>query len=428
MRSRKLATALAVGLAAVSVSACATTAEEQDAVSLRFYTLAWQPGAVESTEAVVAAWNEQNPDINVELVRGDWDSIDDFLTTSFEGGTAPDLFHYEGFELRKFADRGNLLNLDDVLSSEFVGSISDQAWETVQYDGLEGTWGVPFLQEPVMLYANLDLVEAAGAQLPEPSEGWTWDEFRSFALALTEDGQYGASFALRGSGAMGRVINIGQGFGADYFSDAGGSWSTQLGDEELAFPRILRDLIVEDGSMSADVLGLGSSDLTTNFLRGEYATYFGGAYLRSQIVEGSPSFDWVALPAPSGPEGSLQSNSAQTISISASSEHPQEAAEFLEFFLNAENQVSLALGDWLLPTNVEALADPRLAEPSVSGDTVVAAAANLQFATYQRIGNFSEWAGEVAPIFAEYYTGAISEEELTSRVIEAGDAVLERLN
>jgi multiple sugar transport system substrate-binding protein len=46
-------------------------------------------------------------------------------------------------------------------------------------------YGLPWIAQPVVLYYNKDLFDAAGVEYPEP--GWTWDDFVEKATALTQD-------------------------------------------------------------------------------------------------------------------------------------------------------------------------------------------------------------------------------------------------
>lgn len=426
MKHGKKAALLAVAIS-VALAGCASGEPTSSGpVELDFLSLAWQPGAVEANKVIVDQWNADNPDIQVNLVQGDWDSVDDLLTTSFEGGTEPDLFHNEDTALRTYAERGNVLDLGQYVSDDFRASIPEAAWESVQFDGIDGVWGVPFLHESTVVFANKDALDAAGIELPTVDDPWAWDEFAAVAQELSSEGVYGAAFGLKGASGVTRIANVGYSTGAEFFVQDGENWTTQFGEGEKVLPELLRSMI-DSGSMSVDVTGLGSSDLTANFLQGRFVTFFGGDYIRSQIIDGAPSFEWVTLPAPTG-VNSNQSNFAQTISISSGTENPEAAVAFLEYFTNAENQVKLALGDWELPTATDALADPAFADSSVGWDVVVGTAANLKRLPYQQIPNFAEWTDAVAPAFLEYFTGAGDIDRLASEVKEAGDAVLSRAN
>ena len=52
-----------------------------------------------------------------------------------------------------------------------------------EYEG--GVYGLPWIAQPVVVYYNTDLFDAAGVEYPEA--GWTWDDFVEKAKALTID-------------------------------------------------------------------------------------------------------------------------------------------------------------------------------------------------------------------------------------------------
>src|SRR4051812_21215823 len=84
------------------------TAGEGTPVTLEFQSLSDQPAAIEATENIVAAWNDANPDVQVEIVPAGWDGIYDKLITQFNGGAAPDIIHYEAASIVPFAVDGYL--------------------------------------------------------------------------------------------------------------------------------------------------------------------------------------------------------------------------------------------------------------------------------------------------------------------------------
>jgi multiple sugar transport system substrate-binding protein len=64
--------------------------------------------------------------------------------------------------------------------------------KTAQYDGR--TYALPWISQPVMLYYNPALFDAA--EVPYPDETWTWDTFKEAAATLTDPtaGVYGTAF------------------------------------------------------------------------------------------------------------------------------------------------------------------------------------------------------------------------------------------
>lgn len=408
---------------AASLAGCSAAPADDGTITLTFEALAWQSTSIDANLAIIEEWNSQNPDVQVEYVQGDWGSIRDELTTAFEGGKGPDLFHYYDTGLQPFAERGDVLDLTEYLSSDFVASVREEAWVNVSFRGLEGIWGVPFLQEPILIYGNKALFDAAGVPVPTTDDPWTWDEYQAAARDLTSDGVYGAVMPLMNRTDL--IVGLGQSFGAEYFTEDG--TALQWGEAESEVPTRVHSMLYEDKTMPLEVLGLGPEDVVPGFLAGDFATVFGGSYLRQQFEEGKgEGFEWVAIPPPVGIDQNTP-NGAQTISVSAQTEHPEEAVRFLEFMLNGENQAALAVGDWLTPTSIDAVDAPEFQDAAGGWPVAIAQSENLVQAVYQQVPGWDEWvdrAGNGA--FAAYFANEVTLDELITRLEAEGNPVLER--
>ena len=105
--------------------------ESVSSYRIRFLSLAWQEQALATNRAIVAEWNASHPDMMVEYVQGSWNSVYDYLTTSFETGDVPDVFHYESSVIVDFALRGLLTDLGPYVEPEMKDDILNVAWESV---------------------------------------------------------------------------------------------------------------------------------------------------------------------------------------------------------------------------------------------------------------------------------------------------------
>jgi multiple sugar transport system substrate-binding protein len=119
------------------------------------------------------------------------------LQTTIAGGTAPDLFWLSQENVAGYASLGAALDITDRLEADDApaADLSDYIepiLRTAQYDGK--TYGLPWISQPVMLYYNPELFEAAG--VAEPDESWDWEMFKQAAEQLTDPaaGVYGTSF------------------------------------------------------------------------------------------------------------------------------------------------------------------------------------------------------------------------------------------
>ncbi|MGW1778097.1 ABC transporter substrate-binding protein [Streptomyces sp. NPDC002143] len=394
-------------------------------VTLRFQSLAWQEESVTANKELVEEWNATHSDVKVEYVQGSWDSVHDQLLTSFEGGEAPDVIHDASDDLADFAYGGYLADLTDLLPARLKSDIPQRSWETTTFG--DGVYGVPFLQEPRVLVANATWLRESGVRIPTPEHPWSWPEFRQITEQLGGDGRYGVAWPLKDP--VSATLNLSLSAGGQLFhrgADGKVTVRFEAGDEVV--PRTVHEQVATDRSASPTTLGSGGSDTLPGFFGGRYAMVPLGFSYRQQIVQQAPKgFDWQVLPAPAGADGLAQGVSPQTLSVAEDSPHPKEAVEFIDFLLRPKNMVRLALGDWMLPTGTQALADPALHTTKDDWAIGAALAAHLRPAPAQSVRGYPEWKDKVAtPAFQEYYSGAIGLGELRERLEKDGNLVLAR--
>ncbi|WP_267716166.1 ABC transporter substrate-binding protein [Streptomyces sp. CoH17] len=424
MRTRTTTLLLALVLL---LAGCAGGADDRadGRITLRFQSLAWQDESVRATKELVREWNAAHPDVRVEYVQGSWDGVHDQLLTSFEGGEAPDIIHDASDDLADFAHGGRLADLTGLLPARLTSDIPRQSWETVTFG--DGVYGVPFLQEPRVLIANATLLKESGVRIPTPADPWTWAEFRQVAKVLSGDGRYGVAWPLKEP--VSATLNLSLSTGGRLFHrgpDGRVTVRFEAGDQVV--PRTVHDQVETDRSASPTTLGSGGSDTLPGFFAGTYAMVPLGFSYRQQIEQQAPEgFDWQVLPAPAGADGLTQGVSPQTLSVAEDSPHKKEAVAFLDFLLRPDHMVRLALGDWMLPTGRQALADPALHTAERGWATGTALAAHLRPAPAQSVRGYAEWKDKVAtPALQEYYSGAIGMDDLRRRLEEDGNLVLAR--
>ncbi|MET7408499.1 ABC transporter substrate-binding protein [Streptomyces parvulus] len=430
MRTRtrtRTRTATLFAALALLLAGCSSGGDGRDdgRITLRFQSLAWQEESVEANKELVREWNATHPDVRVEYVQGSWDSVHDQLLTSFEGGEAPDIIHDASDDLADFAYGGYLADLSGLLPERLKSDIPGRSWETVTFG--DGVYGVPFLQEPRVLIANADLLRTSGVRVPTPEHPWTWAEFRQVTKRLSGDGRYGVAWPLKEPVSATLNLSLSSG-GRMFHRDADGKVTVRFEEGDEVMPRTVHDQVGTDRSASSDTLGSGGSDTLPGFFAGKYAMVPLGFSYRQQIEQQAPEgFDWQVLPAPAGTEGLAQGVSPQTLSIAEDTPYKKEAVAFLDFLLQPDNMVRLALGDWMLPTGTRALKDPALHTDEDGWATGTALAGHLRSAPAQSVRGYAEWKDKVAtPALQEYYSGAIGMAELRGRLEEDGNLVLAR--
>ncbi|WP_199812812.1 extracellular solute-binding protein [Streptomyces sp. NRRL S-1813] len=393
-------------------------------IALRFQSLAWQQDSLKVNKQLVAEWNRQHPDVQVQYVQGAWPTVHDQLLTSFEGGEAPDIIHDASDDLADFAYGGDLADLTTLLPPRLTRDIPRQSWETATFDGK--IYGVPFLQEPRVLIANRAKLQRSRVRIPTPEHPWTWEEFEEVAQRLARGAEYGVAWPLKEpvSATLNLALSTG---GRMFHRRPDGKVEVRFDAVDQLVPRTIHDQVNVDRSASRTTLGMGGSDTLPGFFAGRYAMVPLGFSYRQQIAQQAPKgFDWTVLPAPKG-TALDQGVSPQTLSIAEDCPHKEAAMAFIGFLLRPPNMVRLALGDWLLPTGREALKDPALRVARYDWATGTALASSLRSAPAQSVRGYPEWKDKIAtPGLQEYYSGAIGLDTLRKRLVEDGNLVLAR--
>jgi multiple sugar transport system substrate-binding protein len=166
---------LLLGLALLLVVAPVSA---QDEVTVRFFNFTVGSDYVEEIETIVAAFEAENPGINIEVDGAPYGDYFTLLQTDVISGDAPDVFelNYENFVT--YAANGVLLDLTDLTSGD--APYYPRALDAFNYEGQQ--LGLPETFSTVLLYYNKTLFDQAG--LEYPTTEWTWDDAMAAATAI----------------------------------------------------------------------------------------------------------------------------------------------------------------------------------------------------------------------------------------------------
>jgi ABC-type glycerol-3-phosphate transport system substrate-binding protein len=413
--------AVATLAAAIAGTGAGAAGASGEAVTLTFQSLAFEEATITATDSIVAAWNEANPDVQVEIRQGSWDNVNDELVTQFAGGSAPDVIHFESAALGQFAQQGYLADLSGLLSEETMSAVSEDVWGTVTTpDG--AIIAAPTLMQSYVVFANLDAFEAAGVEVPA-GETLTWDDFQALATSLTTDDQAGLGWGLKSPTAT--IMNLALGFGGDFFAVDGEDVTFEAGAAEMEVPSRIHAMAYEDGSLDQLSLTLSGSDALAGFTAGDYAMFVGGNFIARGLANDAPDFAWAVLPPLAGSESANQAANPQTLSVSAESENVEEAAAFIDFFMGADNLAALAEGDALIPATAAAREALLATTGGENGwDVILASGDQLVAAPFQSVLSYTQWKDEVAtPAFQEFLADSITVEDLQAQLTEGWESI-----
>lgn len=421
-----------VASAALLLSGCALnggdSADSGDSsstgpVTLTFQSLAYQDSTVAAVKDIVDSWNAGNPDIQIKLTQGTWDNVHDQLVTQFQGGTAPDVIHDESSDIMGFAEQGYLADIGRYLSSDVKTAVSKDVWDTVTTAEGEVV-AAPTLLQTYVVFANTDALAAAGVTVPT-GDDLSWDDLREIAKKLTGNGKYGVGWGLKQPTAA--VMNTALGFDGTFFdTKEDGTATIHVGDNELAVPERIHAMAYDDQSLDPVTLTQSGTDVLPGFLGGRYGLYIGGNFLAQQITESAPeSFTWTVLPPLAGDAGPAQAANPQTMSVSAQSKAPEQAAKFIDYFMNAENQAKLAQGDWLIPASKPARDVVATETEDIPvWEPMLRTGEDLAGAPFQKAKNYPQWKDQYAtPALQQYFANSISLDDLRKQLTDGWSSI-----
>jgi ABC-type glycerol-3-phosphate transport system substrate-binding protein len=399
---------------------------------IRFVSLAWQEQSMAATKDIIKDWNMLNPGKEVEYVQANWASIYDYMTTSFETGDVPDIFHYEASMITDFGMRGNLTDLRPFIDDSLRNDIYPAAWESVTLNKGE-VIGFPFVFESLIILYNKDIFEKENIILPPEDKPWTWEEFRDAAVKMTKDfnndgktDQWGAAIGLRNASSI--ILNLTLGFGGTYFYKENSEDVVKIGEPEKKLLTTIHDMIFKYKCIPPFAASQRGSDLIPSFFNGKYAMVLGiGTWARQQLVENAPqNFRWGVL-QPLKAVTQDQGSNPQTLSIPVKSKRKKDAAEFIKFFISKANLPRLALSDWMNPTRISCRSLPEFSDEKNGWKTSVSVIDHLKMGPWVKVPALSEWKGRVAtPLFQEYFSGRMALNDFTLHMQEESAYVLSR--
>lgn len=331
--ARKVLLGVALLLLALSMS----VAFAQDATTIRYFTFSAAPDHVEDLDAIVQAFQAENPGITVEVETAPFADYFTLLQADLAGGAAPDVFelNYENFVA--FAANGTLLDLTDKVSAD--APYYPRALEAFQYDGAQ--LALPESFSTVLLFYNADLFDQAGIEYP--TADWTWEDAMTAAKAIRALGT--DTWGIFSPVQFWEFYKKAAQNGECQFFNADMTESTINSDACVQTLETMVGMINEDVMPStAEMSGVSDSDLFTSGKLGMIVTgiWMFGAF------EAAP-FNWDVQLEPASNQHAHHFF-ANGVAVSATTANADAAAKWAEFLTSSEIAATTRVeSSWELP-------------------------------------------------------------------------------
>ncbi|MFA9431813.1 ABC transporter substrate-binding protein [Egicoccus sp. AB-alg2] len=302
----------------------------------------------EDTQEVIDRFEAKYPHITVEGEFTGWGDYWDRLATTVAGGDAPDIIQHESRYLREYADRGALLDLNEVADTLDLSELDPLVADSGTVEG--AVYGVPTGINAYTLFADPQAFEEAGVEMPDDTS-WTWEDFVGLAAQISANSDY---YGAQDKGYNETDLQIfARQRGEDMYTEDG-----QLGfSEQTAADWWQLGLEMQEtaGTPNASITtevqagGVDQSLIATN--RGAMA-FFWTNELGALTDTSGRDLELLRYPGESQHEQpGMFFKPAMFYSVASTTAHPEEAALFLDFLLNDEQAADVIKSDRGLPAN-----------------------------------------------------------------------------
>jgi multiple sugar transport system substrate-binding protein len=331
---------LAVGIlaAALLISGCSNGAGDGGEEELTLQ-VAGEAEEISVYRTLVNAYNLTEPSVPVRLIEvaNKHDHLQK-LSTSFAGGSPPDLFLINFREYSQFAVRGAIEPVGPLLGSEGVdlSAYYEQPLEAFTFD--EELYCMPQNISSLVVYLNNDALRDAGLARPKT---WDWDEFARYAAEMTRGDVDGVGLEP----SLIRLAPFVWSLGGDIVDDLESPTQLTLDNPEgHAALEFIRDVALSSGPTIEEIT---AQDLETRFAAGKLGMFL-SSRRETPVFREVQGLDWDVAPLPLAEEpASILHSDAYCISSGSAS--PDAAAAFIAYAVGEEGGTITALGGRTVP-------------------------------------------------------------------------------
>jgi multiple sugar transport system substrate-binding protein len=339
-------------LAALVVAGCSKGTATKDSsgggiTTVHYLTFSAAPDHLKDLDAIVKAFEKENPKIKVAVQTAPYADYFTKLQTAIAGDTAPDAFELDYQNFVTYAEGGSLADLAGPMSSNpswAVNKLAPSAMQAFQHGGKQ--YALPESFSTVVLLYNKKLFDAAG--LSYPTADWTWADETAAARKLTnaKKGVYG-DFQPVSFYEFYKAVN-----------QAGGSFLSADGHKatfnDAAGVAAAAWLAGKPGHTMPSLTKIGNTpDFDTNlFKAGKLAMWHNGNWQFDGLK--SVPFGWDVVVEP-GDKAKASAVFENAVAVSAASKHQDAAFRWIGYLTTSQQTVqSRITSSWELPPLADA--------------------------------------------------------------------------
>lgn len=334
--TRVVTAVIAAAALAFPLAACSAGADDGQ-VEINFFHR-W-PNEPKKTyyDDLVKEFEEQNPDIKVNVERVLNDSYKDKVKVVAGSSSAPDLmFSWSGSFVQELVDGGNVMDLGPWLDDnpEFKDSFYPSQLEPFNIDGVQ--YGLPVGMQSKVFFYNKDVFKELGLEVPS-----SWEEFMSVLTKIESSGmtpiEYGSQdqwTIAHWVGTLNQRVVDPEVFAADQ-DPAKGEFT------DPGYVTALERFLELSKYMNDDMASINHEVARNSWVAGDAPIFYAQSAEVGYFGEAQFDYGTLNFPAVKGGKGDPDqlTGAPEGFVISKNTKHPEETKKLLEFILSKENGV-----------------------------------------------------------------------------------------
>ena len=288
----------------------------------------------EAGKAVIAAFQEKYPDVDIDFQVKTSDQFYNLLATAFQSGEAPDLFWTNGTlttNMPAYVEQGLLMDLTDIVDFSLF---SDTTMKISTVNGRVYSSPTVEVGGRACFY-NKDIFAELGLSIPT-----TFDEFEAMLPVIADAGYIPISFgAMDPWCCLFFFEPVLAGMSLEYTEEYLAGEKMALNDERCVAAMEKMVEWGDKGYYGVGYTGVDGSGSILAFSQGKAAMTIDGTWNIATITNNNPDLNYGAFQIPTA-DGTIPfvGTASNGWSINANTPNPDTAIAFLNFYASLEGQ------------------------------------------------------------------------------------------
>ena len=343
MKNKALRTGAALFALSLVAAGCGfgdDEGDDGDSSTIELLVPSYSDGTQALWEGIIADFEKDNPDINVDLEVQSWDNINDVVRNKVQSNEAPDILNIDAFA--GFAGDDLLYEASEVVSDDVIDDLQDSFVENASIDGTQ--YGLPLIASARTMFVNMDLLEQAGVkEIPT-----TWDQLLDASKKVSDLGGgvsgYGMPLGSEEAQAETSIWTFG----------AGGSWGdsseltidTPESQEAVSFMKTM----IDEGATQDDPGSTDRTPLINVFVQGKIGFIEALPPTVDQIATDNPDLNYELAPIPTKDGSPVTLGVADHLMAFKNDDSKQESIQtFLDYFYSPDVYNNFVTTEKFLP-------------------------------------------------------------------------------